>query len=309
MTAAAPIVLHGSAHPELARAVAARLGAVPARCTIDRFPDGECSIRVEDDVRDRDVTILQPTARPVGDNLLELVLLSDACRRAGARRITAAIPYFGYARQDRRKRDGEPLGVRVICDLLARRFSRFVAIDLHSAAVETALDAPLEHLSATSALVAALRRQLRPDSVVVAPDLGAARLARRVGGELDLPVAIVHKARVSGTDVEVHGIVGEVRGRRAIIVDDMISTAGTIEAAARAVSAAGALPEPTIAVTHALLVGPAVERLNAVNPSLLLCTDTLPQTAELPFHREVVSVAALLADALSDGGNRREDEP
>lgn len=110
MTEPAPIVLHGSAHPELARAVAARLGTVPARCTIDRFPDGESSICVEDDVRDRDVTILQPTAQPVGDNLLELVLLADACRRAGARSITAAIPYFGYARQDRRKRDGEPLG-------------------------------------------------------------------------------------------------------------------------------------------------------------------------------------------------------
>lgn len=294
----APIVLSGSAHPDLAHALREQLGVAPTRYAVDRFPDGETRIDVQDSPRHRDVVIVQPTARPVGDNLLELALLADACHRSGARTITAVIPYFGYARQDRRQHDGEALGVRVVCELLSRRFARVIAVDLHSSGVETALDLPLVHFSATALLAEALRSTLPRASVVVAPDLGAARLARRIGELLDLPVAIVHKQRLSGTRVDVHGIVGDVRDLTPVIVDDMISTGGTIEAAARVVRNAGARAELVIATTHALLVGPAIDRLAALKPSLLVCTDTVPQSSDLPFRREVVSIAPLLADAI-----------
>ncbi len=294
----ARVVLWGSVHPGLGRAVCGRLGVRLPRFSVAHFPDGEIQVEIDDQLRGADVAIVQPTSPPVGESIFELALLADACRRAGAATLTAVVPYFGYARQDRRKKDGEPLGVRVAADAISAHFSRVIAVDLHSSATESALRATVDHLSAAAALASAVRAHLRERAVVVAPDLGAAKLARKFGEWLDLPVAIVHKTRVSGSIVSVQGVVGDVRGLQPLIVDDMISTAGTIEAAARVLVAAGASPDLLIAATHALLVGPALERLRAFRIARLVCTDSVPQRADLPFPRDVVPLAPLLADAL-----------
>lgn len=292
------VVLWGSVHPALGQALCARLGLPSPRFSVAHFPDGEIQVAIDEPVGGAHVTIVQPTSPPVGESVLELALLSDACRRAGASTITAVIPYFGYARQDRRSKDGEPLGVRVVSDVIGSHVSRIIAVDLHSSAAVSAASAIVDHLSAAPSLAKAVRPHLGERAVVVAPDLGAAKLARRFGEWLDLPVAIVHKTRVSGSTVSAHGIVGNVRGLQPVIVDDMISTAGTIEAAARVLVAEGASPDLLIAATHALLVGPAVERLRAFRIARFVCTDSVPQRADLPFPHDVVPLAPLLADAL-----------
>jgi ribose-phosphate pyrophosphokinase len=290
-------VLTGSAHPALARAIEEHLGCRAVPHKVERFPDGEIHVEIDGSVRGRDVVIVQPTLQPVGEHILELLLLADASRRGGARTVTAVVPYYGLARQDRRAREGESLGVRVVSDVLSSACSRLIAVDLHSDAAEAALAVPVEHLRAGPLLSSALRPHIKRDSVIVAPDLGGAKRARAFAESLDLPLAVVQKTRTTG-GVTVHGVVGNVRGLHPIIVDDMISTAGTIEAAARLLRTEGAAPELFVAATHALLVGPAVERLASSGIARLFCTDSVPQLDALPFAREVVPIAPLIGDAL-----------
>ncbi|MBL8956138.1 MAG: ribose-phosphate pyrophosphokinase [Myxococcaceae bacterium] len=293
-----PVLLSGSAHPALAAALAKELGQPLGPCGITRFPDGELEIDVQADVRGRDVWLVQPTSPPVGEHLLELTLLSDACRRAGATSITAIVSYLGYARQDRRETGREPLGSRVVAELLAAgRIDRMVCLDLHSRAVEGCFLQPVEHASAVDALVARLRDLPKP-LVVVSPDLGAVKRAEAFAKLLGVNVAVVHKQRLSGSDVSAMGVVGEVKGMNAVVVDDMISTAGTVCAAINAVTAAGALPGVTVAATHGLFVGPALERLKACAPKRVVVTDSLPPPVAAPFPLEVVPCAPVLADVL-----------
>ena len=293
-------VFSGSAQPALAEAVTGLLAAEPGRREIERFPDGECQVRILQSVRGHDVYIVQSTGPPVEENLLELLLLADACRRAGARRLTAVIPYFGYARQDRRASGREPVAARLVADLIRTGgLDRVVAIDLHSAASEGFFSLPLEHLTAVPPLAEALRRlPLAGNGVVVAPDLGAAKLADRYARLLEMPVAIVHKTRFSGREVATRGLTGDVEGRQPVIVDDMISTGGTIEAAAKALAAAGALPVSAVVATHGLFVGDAGDRLAAVGVRRFLVTDSVAPPPELRLPVEVVSVAPLLARAI-----------
>jgi ribose-phosphate pyrophosphokinase len=292
-------IFSGSANRGLGEALARALGQALGPCQLERFPDGELHVELQEDVRGRTVCLIQPTVPPVGENLLELLLMADACWRAGASRLMAVLPYFGYARQDRRATSGEALGGRLVADLLERgHFERVVAVNLHTAALEGCFSMPLEHLNAGTLLAEAVRPHAGPGSVVVSPDLGAVKLAERYARQLGLPLAIVHKSRVSGSEVNVRGLVGEVKGLRPIIVDDMISTAGTIEATARTVLEAGCAPEITVVATHALLVGPAVERLSGVPIRRLLSTDSIVPPLSLPFHHEVVSLAPLLAEAI-----------
>jgi ribose-phosphate pyrophosphokinase len=230
---------------------------------------------------------------------MELLLLADASRRAGAARLTPVVPYFGYARQDRRAGGREAVGARLVADLIrASGFERVIAVDVHSPALEGFFSSPLERLSAVPLLVEAVRRSVSDQDVVVAPDLGAAKLAERIGRLLHLPSAIVHKVRVSGEEVRTTGISGDVRGRAPLIVDDMVSTGGTIEAAARALLAAGCLPDLRVVMSHALLVGSAAERLRALPIRECFATDSVAGMSGHLLPMQTVSLAPLLADAI-----------
>jgi ribose-phosphate pyrophosphokinase len=296
-----PAVVAGSGNPALADAMADRLGAAVCRSVLKRFPDSELYAEIEETVRGSDVYLVQPTGPPVDGNLMELLFLADACRRAGAARLTAVVPYFGYARQDRRARGREAVGGRLIADLLnIVRFERIVAVDLHTASLEGFFSFPLEHLSAVPLLTNEIEELIGTESVIVAPDLGAVKLAESYGELLRRPIAIVHKTRLSGEAVKVRGIVGQVSGRAPVIVDDMISTGATIEAAGVALIAAGSLPEITVVATHALLVGPAVTRLSLLPVKRIVVSDSLPVSkhrGSLPL--QIVSLAPMLAETVT----------
>lgn len=293
-----PVILAGSAHPALAANVAKELGQPLGACDITRFPDGELEIEIKADVRGRDVYLVQPTRPPVGEHLLELMLLTDACRRCGAASVTAVVSYFGYARHDRRETGREPLGARVVAELLtAGRIDRLVCLDLHSRAVEGCFPQPVEHATAVPALVQRLFDIPRP-AVVVSPDLGAVKRAEAFARLLGLNVAVVHKQRTSGSEVTAIGVVGDVKGLHALVVDDMVSTAGTVCAAVKAVIDAGARPEVTIAATHGLFVGPALERLATCPVKRVVVTDSVPPPAQTPFTLDVVPIAPVLGDVM-----------
>jgi ribose-phosphate pyrophosphokinase len=293
------LVLGGTANVPLAEAVARHLGAPLGRRTLELFPDGEQRVELYDSVRGRDTYIIQPTSPPVAQHLMELLLLADACRRAGAARLTAVVTYMGYGRQDRRARGREPIAARLAADLIrVGGFERLVAVDLHSPALEGLLGIPVEHLSAVPLLASALKTGIPERSIVVAPDVGAVKLAERYADLLDLPVAVVHKLRVSGTEVTVRRVVGEVAERAPLVVDDMITTGATVEAAVHAVVREGARPEVTVAATHGLFVGGAGDRLDALGIRRLVVSDSVAVGEHPPAGCEVRSVAPLLAEAV-----------
>jgi ribose-phosphate pyrophosphokinase len=294
-----PAVLAGSANVPLAQAIASQLGVALVPRILERFPDGEVHVEVQKSVCGDDVCLVQPTGPPVDGNLLELMLLADACRRDGSRRLTAVVPYFGYARQDRRARGREAVGARLVADLFrVGRFERILAVDLHSPSLEGFFEMPVEALTAVPLLAEAARPFVGEQTVVVAPDLGAAKLADRYGRLLDCPVAVVHKTRLTGSEVSARGVSGNVQGRRAILVDDMVSTGATIEAASRALEAAGALPGSTVVASHGLFCGDALERLAATGVAQLIVTDSLPGPSRAPLPIRIVRIGGLLATAI-----------
>jgi ribose-phosphate pyrophosphokinase len=288
----------GGASELLAGAMADALGTRLVDRDLARFPDGEIHVRLREELRDADTYVVQSTGPPSQEHLTQLLLLTDAAHRAGAARITAVLPYLAYARQDRRTAVGEPVGLRVVADLLkASHVDRLVVVDPHTSALESIVSVPVETTTAVPLLAEALRDRMDEDTVVVAPDLGAAKLVDRYAAHLGLDVAIVRKTRVSEAEVSAGAVVGEVEGRRTILVDDMVSTAGTIASAAQAVRAAGAVGPIVVATTHGLLVGPAVERLRAIPVDTLVVTDSLAAPeAELPV--EVVTLADRLAEVV-----------
>jgi ribose-phosphate pyrophosphokinase len=291
-------IVAGSANPPLASAVAAALCHRVTASTLDRFPDGELRPAVSN-VRADDVYVIQSTSPPVNEHLVELLLLLDACRRAGAGTITAVLPYFGYARQDRRSRPGEAVGGRVVADVLAAAGAdRLVVVDPHTPTLEAMCRIPVEMVTAVPVLAGALQADLPPQAVVVAPDLGAVKLAEHYASLLARPVAVVRKTRITGAAVQADELVGDVQDCAAVIVDDMISTGATIEAAACLLRAHGAGDEITVAASHGLLVGNAADRLAAAGVRRLLVTDTVPVPPVHALPTEVHSVAALLADAI-----------
>ncbi len=295
-----PILFTGRSLPDLGRQLASLLAIEPGRCRIEDFPDGEIKVEVKQPLEGRKVCLLQSTAAPADRYLLELLLLADACRRRGASQIIAVIPYFGYARQERRVTGEEPIGARLVTDLLATRCDRIIAIDLHNAAIEGFSSVPLLHLSAVALLAEAFRENRQQDQVLVAPDAGAVRLAKRYGELLQLPVAFLEKVRTSEREVAVQAITGEVKGRSPVLVDDMISTGGTMVAAIAALLEAGARPEISLIVSHCLLVGQASSRLAQLPVRRIITTDSVAPSGEnrLPVAR--CSLAPLLADALGE---------
>jgi len=306
---AGPRLVAGRAHPALAEAVATGLRVRPVPAQGERFPDGELR-PTAGCVRDCDVYVLAPTGPPVNDNLVELLLLLDACRRGGAARCTAVVPYLGYARQDRRSHDGQALGLRTVADVIvAAGADRLVVVDPHSSAVEAVFSVPVATLTAVPVLAAAVRAGAPRPGVVVAPDLGAVKLAEHYAALLGLPVAVVRKCRLSGATVAAEELVGAVTGLVALVVDDMISTGGTVEAAVQLLLRRGAAPEVTVAATHGVFVGPAAARLGPLPIRRLLVTDSLPRAEPRLPGVTVVSVADLIADAIRrlHGGQQLDD--
>ncbi len=301
-----PKIFAGSANERLAEAVAARLDTQLGIREIHIFPDGELQVEFQESVRGEDVYLIQPTGPPA-EHVLELLLMADAAHRAGTARLTAVIPYFGYARQDRRATGREAVGARLIAGLLESGglVERVVVVDLHTAAIEGFFGIQLEHLSAVPMLLESVRPHASTDGVVVAPDLGAAQLAERYAEPLELPVAILHKTRISGSEVSVGSVTGEVRDRKPIIVDDMIDTGGTQRAAVNALLEAGCEPEITAVASHGLFVGSAEEDLCDIPVERFIVTDSVPPPEGLDLPLELVSLAPLLADAIDRLHNER----
>jgi ribose-phosphate pyrophosphokinase len=293
-------ILTGSANPALAENISGKLGVQLAQRILERFPDGELHIELQESVRGHDVYLVQPTCPPVDEHLLQLFLMADACRRAGAIHLTAVIPYFGYARQDRRAHGREPLSARLIADLMVTSgIQRVVAVDLHSQGVESAFAIPMEHVSAVNILADALRSSVQRNAVIVSPDLGAVKMAEHYAKLLDLPVAIIHKTRLSGAEVSVQRIVGDVRAKQVLIVDDMISTGGTIEKAIKALLEAGCLSSGIkVAASHGLLVGPAAEQLGKLPIERIHVSDSVPRPEQFSVPIQVSSLERLLGETI-----------
>jgi ribose-phosphate pyrophosphokinase len=291
-------IIAGRANRPLAEATAFALGIDLIRCTVDNFPDDELRIEIHESVRGRDVYVLQPTNPPVAEHVLELLLLADACQRAGAARVIAVIPYFGYARQDRRTHGRQPVSARLLADLLCTRFKRIVTVDIHNPSAEGFFTVPLEHLSAITLLVEIIRPLASEQAIIVAPDLGAVKLAQRYADLLDLPVAYVHKVRTSDRKVSVRRVIGEVKDRYPIVVDDMISTADTMISAFDALLDRGCAPEIIVAASHGLFVGDAVHRFASLPVRRMVVTDSVYRSSAIPLPLEVVSLSQVLAEAI-----------
>ena len=297
-------IVPGPASGRLADLISHHLGGEPIPCIVHRFPDGELRPEIGA-VRGDDVYLVQATGPPVNDRLIELLLLLDACRRAGAGRITAVVPYFGYARQDRRSRTGQTVAARAVADALtAAGAQRLVVVDPHTSALEAMFAIPVEMLTAVPVLTTALL-DLPDDTVVVAPDLGAVRLAEQVATRLARPVAVVRKTRLTGSAVHAGDLVGDVTDRSILIVDDMITTGATIEAAAGIALAQHAKPPISVAAVHGVLVHDAAERLHTLPLHRLVVTDTTTLPAGPPSWVQVRSVDVLLGDAIDRLHNDR----
>ena len=284
--------------------VAAQMGLSAHAVDTTIFPDGEFEIVVTD-VHNDDVFVVESTGPPVNDRLMQLALILDACRRAGAARVTAVVPYFGYARHDR-SRAGGPLAARVAASMISERADRVIVVDPHSAALEGMMSAPLTVVSGLSALSAALEPLLPADAVIVAPDNGAAKLAENFSEKLHLPYAIVHKTRVSGTDVRAGAVVGDVRDRAPVIVDDMISTGGTVAEAFHALRAAGCQDTLWVVATHGLFRELSEYRLKALPLRKIIVTDTI-DAPDVSFPLQVASVAGDLARVMQVFAGPRTD--
>lgn len=292
------ILFAGSGNPVLARAVADAVGVPLGRCTVERFPDGETSVKLLESVRGKDVYLLQPTCPPVNDNAMELLVFADACRRAAAGRIHAVVPYYGYSRSDKRHGRREAITASMVSLLMhAAGISHVVTMDLHTDQIEGFFPGPFDTLTAVPTLCAALRPELPPGTVVVAPDAGRVKLATEYAARLELPLAVLHKRRESGTETHVTQLVGEVEGRACLIIDDMISTGGTLVESVSALRGAGAAGF-RVAATHALLLKNALDRLADAGVERVFVTDTVPPRDDPRGILRVVTVAPLLASAL-----------
>ena len=287
----------GSAHPDLARRVAEALGVPLGKAVVDRFPDGEVRVRLLESVRGDDVYLIQPTSPPVNDHLMELLLLADAARRSSAGRINAVIPYFGYARQDKQTQGREPVSAKLVANLLETvGVHRVIAIDLHAPQIQGFFDIPVDHLSAVRLFARYLQEKgYTENGVVVSPDAGRAEEARRLSERLGLPFAMLAKRRHGPKDTSVTYVIGEVAGKRPLIIDDIVSTGGTIRRGVEALLLAGALPEMVVMATHSVLVGEARENLSHPAIREVIFTDTIPLR---DGGYTVLSTAELLAQAI-----------
>lgn len=299
-------IISGTGNPDLARAIADELHVSPAAATAAHFPDGETSIELLEPVRGKTVFIVQPTGPPVNDHLIELLAFADACRRASATHVCAVIPYFGYARSDKRHGRREPITASMVARLIqAVGIDHVVAIDLHASQIEGFFQIPVDSLSAVPVMCDALRTHLEPNTVVVSPDVGRLQMATDYAEHLQAPVVVLHKVRESGRQTRVMRVVGDVRDRSCLIVDDMISTGGTLADGIRTLVDAGARAPLFIAATHGLLLKGSKTKLAIPAVANVFVTDTVKPIESVWPELQVVSVAPLLASAIrrivSDG--------
>ncbi len=289
----------GSGNPDLAAGVAREVGVPLGARVIERFPDGETFVRLEELVRSHQVFIVQPTGPPVNDNLVELLAFVDACRRAAAAHITVVVPYFGYARQDKRHGHREPVTASMVAYLLqAVGANHVVTVDLHAAQIEGFFRIPVDSLTAVPTLSDAVRQYLPDNLIVVSPDEGRVKMAAQYAQRLNATMAVLHKRRETATTTRVTHVVGDVRGKACLIIDDMISTGGTIAEAIEALLAAGARPEIVVAATHGPLLESAREKLKHEGIRAILVTDTIkPVIRDWP-KVHVVTMAPVIASAI-----------
>lgn len=295
-------IFAGNANPDLAMKIAKRLNTSLGKISVDRFSDGEICIEVMENVRGRDVFLIQPTCQPTNDNLMELMVMIDAMRRASAKRITAVIPYYGYSRQDRKPRSARvPITAKVVANMLASvKVSRLLTVDLHADQIQGFFDIPIDNVYASPILLADVWQKAHTDLLVVSPDVGgvvrARALAKRLG---DAELAIIDKRRPKANVAEVMNIIGEVEGKNCVLVDDLVDTAGTLCKAAGALKDNGALSVSAYC-THAVLSGNAIENIKASVLDELVVTDTIPlsEAAQACGRIRQVSIATMLAETI-----------
>ena len=295
------MVFTGTANPTLAKKVVKHLGMELGRATVDRFSDGEVMIELQDNVRGKDVFVLQSTCAPTNDTLMEVMVMVDALRRASAGRITAAIPYFGYARQDRRPRSARvAITAKVVANMLTSvGVNRLLTMDLHSDQIQGFFEIPVDNIYASPVLLADLTKQNHPNLLVVSPDVGGVVRARALAKQMGSDLAIIDKRRPKANVAKVMNIIGDVAGRTCVIMDDMVDTANTLCEAAAALKKKGA--EKVVAYcTHPVLSGSAIERINASELDELVVTDTIPLRADAVACKKVrqLSVGELMAETI-----------
>jgi ribose-phosphate pyrophosphokinase len=293
-------VFSGNAHPALAKEICGCLGVPLGQAYIGRFPDGEVRLQVLENVRGADVFLIQPTCRPVNDTLMELLILIDAFRRASAHRITAVVPYYGYARQDRKDRPRVPISSKLVADLITTAGAhRVLALDLHAGQIQGYFNIPVDHLYATPVTVSYFRKLKLKNLVVVSPDPGGVERARSFAKKLSVPLAIIDKRREDANVVEMFNVIGDVVGKNCLIVDDMIDTGGTLVKAAGALIDKGAI-KVYACCTHGVFAGDAITMIRDSKLEQVVTTNSIPQQeagAQCPKIK-VLSVAGLLADAI-----------
>ena len=293
-------VFSGSAHPQLSAEIAECLGILLGRSRLRRFPDSEVSFQIDENIRGADVFIIQPTCNPADQHLMEMLVMIDAFRRSSAARITAVIPYYGYARQDRKDKPRVPISAKLVANLLsAAGTNRVLTMDLHKAQIQGFFDIPVDHLFAAPVIVDYLAHQSSDKLTIVSPDAGGAERARAYAKRLGAELAVIDKRRTEDGPAEVMNVIGRVEGRTCIIQDDIIDTAGTIQKAATALKAAGAEGVFACAV-HGVLSGPAIERVSSSPVDQLIVTNTIPLGVEAQGCKKIVvlSVARLLGQAI-----------
>jgi ribose-phosphate pyrophosphokinase len=293
-------IFAGNANPSLAREIVQAMGIELAQVMVKQFSDGEIYLQIQENVRGADVFIIQPTCTPVDRNLMELLLMIDAMKRASAERITAVLPYYGYARQDRKDKPRVPISARLVAALLETAGAdRVLTLDLHAAQIQGFFDIPVDHLFATPVLIEHFRTGGTPDMTVVSPDAGGVERARAFAKRLNSPLAIIDKRREEANVAEVMNVVGEVKGRNCLLVDDLIDTAGTLVKGAEALLEKGAASVSACA-THAVLSGPAVSRIEESCLKEVVVTNSIPlsQEARKSSRIKSLSVAKLLAEAI-----------
>jgi ribose-phosphate pyrophosphokinase len=294
------LIFSGNSNKKLALDICKFLKVKLADASIDAFSDGEIRVKISENVRGHDVFVVQSTSYPSNDSLMELLIMIDALKRASAQRITAVLPYFGYARQDRKDQPRVPITAKLVANLLTvAGADRVLTIDLHAGQIQGFFDIPLDHLFAFTIMTEYIKKlKLDPKLVIVSPDVGGIKTARAYAKRLNCDLAIVDKRRVDDKVAEAMHIMGEVKGKNAVIVDDMVATAGSLVEAAAAIKKAGAL-SVYAAITHPVLCGPALARLKKSALKQLIITDTIPLGKEKPLPiMKVLSVATILGEAI-----------